>query len=83
MKLLMISSIIRNQSDIESKSTTLSEIEQVSETTTLFEAQNAQIVKTSSKNDITSNKNLNVNVQSNEYERLLTTKKKIEQIKKI
>jgi hypothetical protein len=41
------------------------------------------MIKTSSKRDFTSNKNLNVNVQLNEYERFLTTKKKIEQIKKI
>jgi hypothetical protein len=61
----------------------LSKIEQVSKTTTSFEAQNAQIIKTSSKRDFISNENLNVNVQSNEYERFLTTKKKIEQIKKI
>jgi hypothetical protein len=79
----MISSMIRNQDDIESKTTTLSKIEQVSETTTSSKAQNAQIIKTSSKRDITSNENLNVNVQSNEYERFLTIKKKVEQIKKI
>jgi hypothetical protein len=83
MKSLMISSMIRNQNDIESKTTTLSRIEQVSETTTSFDAQNAQIVKTSSKRDLISIENLNVNVQSNEYERLLTTKKKIEQTRKI
>jgi hypothetical protein len=63
--------------------TTLSKTEQVSETTTSSKAQNAQIIKTSSERDTTSNENLNVNVQSNEYERLLTTKKKVEQIKKI
>jgi hypothetical protein len=79
----MISSMIRSQNDIESKTTTLSKIEQVSETTTSSKTQNAQIIKTSSKRDLTSNDNLNVHVQSNEYERLLTTKKKIEQIKKI
>ncbi len=83
MRSLMISSIIRNQNDIESKTTTLSKIEQVSETTTSSKAQNAQIIKASSKRDTTSNENLNVNVQSNKYERLLTTKKKVEQIKKI
>jgi hypothetical protein len=83
MRSLMISSMIRNQDDIESKTTTLSKIEQVSKTTTSSKAQNAQIIKTSSKRDTTSNENLNVNVQSNEYKRFLTTKKKIEQIKKI
>jgi hypothetical protein len=83
MKSLMISSMTQNQSEIESKSTTLSRIEQVSETTTSFDAQNAQIIKTSSKHDHTSSEDLNVNVQSNEYERFLTTKKKIEQIRKI
>jgi hypothetical protein len=83
MKSLMISSMIRNQDDIEWKTTTLSKIEQVSETTTSSKAQNTQIVKTSSERDTTSNENLNVNVQSNEYERLLTTKKKVEQIRKI
>jgi hypothetical protein len=79
----MISSMIRSQDDIESKTTTLSKIEQISETTTSSKAQNAQITKTSSKRDFTSNENLNANVQSNEYERFLTTKKKIEQIKEI
>ncbi len=83
MKSLMISSMIRNQNDIESKTTTLSRIKQVSETTTSSKAQNAQIVETSSERDSTSNENLNVDVQSNEYERFLTTKKKIEQIRKI
>jgi hypothetical protein len=75
--------MIRNQDDIESKTTTLSKIEQVSKTTTSSKAQNAQIIKTSSKRDFTSSEDLNVNVQLNEYERFLTTKKKIEQIKKI
>jgi hypothetical protein len=79
----MISSMTRSQNDIESKTTTLSKIEQVSETTTSSKAQNAQIIKTSSKRDSTSSENLNVDVQSNEYERFLTAKKKIEQIKKI
>ncbi len=83
MRSLMISSMIRSQDDIESKTTTLSKTEQVSETTTSSKAQNAQIIETSSERDIISSENLNVNVQSNEYERLLTTKKKIEQIKKI
>ncbi len=83
MRSLMISSMIRSQDDIESKTTTLSKIEQVSKTTTSSKAQNAQIVKTSSERDTTSNENLNVNVQSDEYERLLTTKKKVEQIKEI
>ncbi len=83
MRSLMILSVIRSQDDIESKTTTLSKIEQVSETTTSSKAQNAQIVETSSKRDFTSSENLNVNVQSDEYERLLTIKKKIEQIRKI
>ncbi len=83
MKSLMTSSMIRNQNDIESKTTTLSRIEQISKTTTSSKAQNAQIIETSSERDITSSEDLNVNVQSNEYERLLTTKKKVEQIKKI
>jgi hypothetical protein len=79
----MISSMTRSQDDIESKTTTLSRIEQVSETTTSSKTQNAQIIKTSSKRDLISIENLNVNVQLNEYERLLTTKKKIEQTRKI
>jgi hypothetical protein len=83
MKSLMISSMIRNQNDIESKTTTLSRIEQVSKTITSSKTQNAQIIKTSSKHDFISIENLNVNVQSNEYERFLTTKKKIEQTRKI
>jgi hypothetical protein len=83
MKSLMISLMIRNQNDMKSKTTTLSKIEQVSKMTTSSKAQNAQIIKTSSKRDITSNEDLNVNIQLNEYERFLTTKKKVEQIKKI
>ncbi len=83
MRSLMTSSVTRSQNDIESKTTTLSKTEQVSETTTSSKTQNAQIVETLLKRDTTSNENLNVNVQSNEYERFLTTKKKIEQIKKI
>jgi hypothetical protein len=79
----MTSSVTRNQDDIESKTTTLSKTEQVSETTTSSKAQNAQIIETSSERDTTSSENLNVDVQSDEYERLLTTKKKVEQIKKI
>jgi signal recognition particle GTPase len=79
----MISSVIQNQDDIESKTTTLSKIEQVLKTTTSSKAQNAQIIKTSSKRDIISSENSNVNVQSDEYERFLTTMKKVEQIKKI
>ncbi len=83
MRSLMILSMTRNQDDIESKTTTLSKIEQVSETTTSSKAQNAQIIKTSSKRDFTSSENLNVDAQSDEYERLLTAKKKIEQIREI
>jgi hypothetical protein len=83
MRSLMTSSMTRSQDDIESKTTTLSKTEQVSETTTSWKAQNAQIIKTSSERDTTSSENLNVNVQSDEYERLLTTKKKVEQIREI
>ncbi len=83
MRSLMTSSVIWNQNDIDSKTTTLSRTEQVSETTTPSKAQNAQIIKTSSERDTTSNEDLNVIVQSNEYERLLTARKKIEQIKEI
>ncbi len=79
----MILSIIRNQNDIESKTTTLSKIKQVSESTTSSKTQNAQIIKTSLKRDFISIENLNVNVQSNEYKRFLTTQKKIEQTRKI
>jgi hypothetical protein len=75
--------MIQSQDDVESKTTTLSRIEQVSQTTTSSKAQNAQIIKTSSERDHTSNENLNVNDQSNEYQRLLTTKKKVEQIREI
>jgi hypothetical protein len=83
MRSLMTSSMTRSQDDIESKTTTLSRTEQVSETTTSSKAQNAHIIKTSSERDTTSSENLNVNVQSDEYERFLTTKKKVEQIRKI
>jgi hypothetical protein len=62
MTSLMISLIIRNQNDIELKTTTLSRIEQVSKTTTSSRTQNAQIIKTSSERDFTSNENLNVNI---------------------
>jgi hypothetical protein len=79
----MILSVTRSQDDIESKTTTLSKIEQVSKTTTSSKTQNAQIIKTSSERDLISIENLNVNVQSDEYERFLTTKKKIEQTRKI
>jgi hypothetical protein len=83
MKSLMILSITRSQNDIESKTTTLSKIEQVSKTTISLKTQNVQIIKTSSKRNFISIENLNVNVQLNEYERFLTTKKKIEQTRKI
>jgi hypothetical protein len=79
----MISSMTRNQDDIESKTTTLSKTEQVSETTTSSKTQNAQIIKTSSERDSFSIEDLNVDVQSDEYERLLTTKRKIEQTREI
>ncbi len=61
----------------------MSKIEQVLKTTTSSKTQNVQIIKISSERDFTSRRNLNEDVQSNEYERFLTTKKKIEQIKKI
>jgi hypothetical protein len=61
----------------------LSRIEQISETTTSSKTQDAQIIKTLSKRDFISIENLNVNVQSDEYERFLTTKKKIEQTREI
>ncbi len=79
----MRSLITRSQDDIDWMTTKLSKIEQTSETTTSSKTQNVQIIKTSFKRDFTSKEDLNVNVQSNEYERFLTTKKKIEQIKKI
>jgi hypothetical protein len=79
----MISSIIRNQIDLETKSATISETEQVFETAISSEAQDAQQIERLFEREITSNKDLNMNDDSNEYERLLTTKKKIEQTKKI
>jgi transposase len=79
----MISSVIRNQIDLETKSTTISETEQVFETTISSEAQDAQQIEMLLEREITSNKDLNMNDDSNEYERLLTIKKKIEQMRKI
>jgi hypothetical protein len=74
----MISSIIRNQIDLETKSTTISETKQIFETTISSEAQDAQQIEMLLEREITSNRNLDMNDDSNEYERLLTIKKKIE-----
>jgi hypothetical protein len=79
----MISSIIRNQVDLETKSATISETKQVFETTISFEAQNAQQIEMLFERKITSNKNFDMNNDSDEYERFLAIKKKIEQTKKI
>jgi hypothetical protein len=79
----MISSIIRNQIDLETKSTTISETEQVFETAISFKAQDAQQIEMLFEREITSNRNLDMNDDSNEYKRLLAIKKKIEQTKKI
>ncbi len=79
----MISSIIRSQVDFETKSATISETEQVSETITSSEAQDAQQIEMLLEREITSSRNLNMNDDSDEYERLLTIKKKIEQTKEI
>jgi hypothetical protein len=79
----MISSITRNQVDLETKSITISETEQVLETTISFEAQDAQQIEMLLEREITSNRDLNMNDDSDEYERLLAIKKKIEQTKKI
>jgi hypothetical protein len=73
----MISSIIRSQVDLETKSKT------VSETTISSEAQNAQQIEMLFEREITSNRDLNMNDDSDEYERLLAIKKKIEQTKEI
>jgi hypothetical protein len=74
----MISSIIRSQIDLETKSTTISETKQVSETAISFKAQDAQQIEMLFEREITSNRNLDMNDDSNEYERFLTIKKKIE-----
>jgi hypothetical protein len=79
----MISSIIRSQIDLETKSATISETEQISETAISFETQNAQQIEMLFEREITSSRNLDMNDDSDEYERLLTIKKKIEQTKKI
>jgi hypothetical protein len=79
----MISSIIRNQVDLETKSATISETKQVSETAISSEAQDAQQIEMLLEREITSNKDLDMNDNSNEYERLLTIQKKIEQTRKI
>jgi hypothetical protein len=79
----MISSIIRNQIDLKTKSTTIFETKQIFETTISSEAQDAQQIEMLFEREITSNKDLDMNDDSNEYERLLAIKKKIEQTKKI
>jgi nitrogenase subunit NifH len=79
----MISSIIRNQIDFETKLVTIFKTKQVSETTISFEAQDAQQIEMLFEREITSNKDLDMNDDSNEYERFLTIKKKIEQTKEI
>jgi hypothetical protein len=79
----MISSIIRSQIELETKSATISETKQISETTISFEAQNAQQIEMLFEREITSNRDLDMNDDSNEYERLLAIKKKIEQTKEI
>jgi hypothetical protein len=79
----MTSSVIRNQVDLETKSATISETEQVSETATSSEAQDAQQIEMLFEREITSSRDLNMNDDSDEYERLLTIKKKIEQTKEI
>jgi hypothetical protein len=82
----MISSIIRNQIDLETKSATIFETKQVFETAISFEAheaQDAQQIEMLFEREITSNRNLNINDDSDEYERFLTIKKKIEQTKEI
>jgi hypothetical protein len=79
----MISSIIRNQIDLETKSATISETEQVFETTISSEAQDAQQIEMLFEREITSSRNLDMNDDSDEYERLLAIRKKIEQTRKI
>ncbi len=79
----MISSIIRNQIDLETKSTTIFETEQISETAISSETQNAQQIEMLFEREITSNRDLDMNDDSDEYERLLAIKKKIEQTRKI
>ncbi len=83
IKSLMISSIIRNQIDLETKSTMIFETEQVLEITISSEAQDAQQIEMLLEREITSNRNLDMNNDSNEYERLSAIKKKIEQTKEI
>jgi hypothetical protein len=79
----MISSITRSQIDLETKSATISETEQVFETTISFEAQNAQQIEMLFEREITSSRDLDMSDDSDEYERFLAIKKKIEQTKEI
>jgi hypothetical protein len=79
----MISSIIRNQIDLETKSTTIFETKQILETIISSEAQNAQQIEMLFEREITSSRDLDLNDNSDEYERLLAIKKKIEQTKEI
>jgi hypothetical protein len=67
----------------ETKSATISETEQVCETAISSEAQDAQQIDMLFEREITSNRDLDMNDDLNEYERRLTIKKKIEQTKKI
>jgi hypothetical protein len=59
------------------------ETEQVLEITISSEAQDAQQIEMLLEREITSNRNLDMNNDSNEYERLSAIKKKIEQTKEI
>jgi hypothetical protein len=79
----MISSVTRNQVDLETKSATISETEQVFETAISSEAQNAQQIEMLFEREITSSRDLDEDDDSNEYERLLAIKKKIEQMREI
>jgi hypothetical protein len=79
----MISSITRSQIDLKTKSATIFETKQVSETAISSEAQNAQQIEMLFEREITSSRNLDMNDDSNEYKRFLTIKKKIEQTREI
>ncbi len=83
IKSLMISSITRSQIDLKTKSATIFETKQVSETAISSEAQNAQQIEMLFEREITSSRNLDMNDDSNEYKRFLTIKKKIEQTREI
>jgi hypothetical protein len=72
----MISSIIRNQVDFETKSTTIFKTKQVFETATSSEAQNAQQIEMLFEREITSNRDFDMNDDSNKYERFFSDQKK-------